>query len=781
MIKFSIAENVRAKKTYVCKSRGMYEMRRETQARVKELAEKIKATADEKEQQALKRELPIRIMNAWIAESADENGKMVGKERKAENAIANGACVCDFDHLGCSAREVWPGIREKALALNPLLVEVSIREEGLHFIGMCPKGLTIQESCVWYALKLGLVEYVDKAVHDLARALYCVPNENILYIDEYALWGDKEPYVPVPTEEEIVKVREILCKKVVTEKSSEISTTAKPVTENPTQVFPTDYQGIPFADIRDELLRLSPDIELDENGLPKEGFRHTAEVMIAQNMKTITDSNVEWLKQIIPNYEEDETAWRQACESARSYEVKYQSSDLLKKAIKNLKEKQNAAQESASGNTDWRYADNAPRMPKWLPKFIHLLTEKVPKVTFESVINASFSALASLTSGKVWFRSVPSNEHYELNMLTGTIAETSCGKSASNKVNELIMSSIEKEDMLNLEKEEEWKQNAAKKSANKEGEKRPHLLIRTCMPTMTEAVVIRRTSEAEREGRKFLYCYYDELKDMMGLSSSKRAIKAISCHAFESKKYGKDCDGKDYLSARAPMRFNHHFNAVPADARAWFEKDIHDGYFNRYSLAYIVKDRSQEFKYEDFDDDYAQRLEQYLQRIREFEGEIVCPEAAEVARRLNSEVDEYVSQTYDEEFEELSRRALIIAHRKALLVYIASGCKWSKEIADFMRWSFRYDMWVKLHFFGKALRDAREKDKVEKVQTCGNQLDWVKNDFTAEDMVKARKDHQAKNADVQKVRDALRAWKKRKYIKKNDDGTYTKLKFRSLE
>lgn len=781
MIKFSIAENVRAKKTYVCKSRGMYEMRRETQARVKELAEKIKASTDEKEQQAFKRELPIRIMNAWIAESADENGKMVGKERKAENAIANGACVCDFDHLGCSAREVWPGIREKALALNPLLVEVSIREEGLHFIGMCPKGLTIQESCVWYALKLGLVEYVDKAVHDLARALYCVPKENILYIDEYALWGDKEPYVPVPTEEEIMKVREILGKKVVTENPSEISTTATPITKKSPVDFPIDYQGILLTDIRDELLRIHPDITLDENGLPCVGNRHNAEVMLAQHMKTITDSNVEWLMQIIPNYEEDEKAWRQACESARSYEVKYQSSDLLKKAIKNLKEKQNAAQESASGNADWRYADNPPRMPNWLPKFIHLLTEKVPKVTFESVINASFSALASLTSGKVWFRSVPSNEHYELNMLTGTIAETSCGKSASNKVNELIMSSIEKKDMLNLEKEEEWKQNAAKKSASKEGEKRPILLIRICMSQMSEAALIRRASAAEQEGRKFLYCYYDELKDMMGLSSSKRAIKAISCHAFESKKYGKDCDGKDYLSARAPMRFNHHFNAVPADAKAWFEKDIHDGYFNRYSLAYIVKDRSLEFRYGDFDDDYAQRLEPYLQRIREFEGEIICPQAAEVARQLNNAVDEYVAQTYDEEFEELSRRALIIAHRKALIVFIASGCKWSKELADFMRWSFKYDMWVKLHFFGKALRDAREKDKVEKVQTCGNQLYWVKNDFTAEDMVQARKDHQAKNADVQKVRDALRAWKKRKYIKKNDDGTYTKLKFRSQE
>ena len=786
MIKFSIAENVRAKKTYVCRSRQAYEMSKGMQAKVRELAERIKAATDEKVQQALKRDLPIRIMNAWIAEIADENGKMVGKERKAENAIANGACVCDFDHLGCSAREVWPGIRERALALNPLLVEVSIREEGLHFIGMCPKGLTIQESCVWYGLKLGLVEYVDKAVHDLARALYCVPKENLLYIDEYSLWGDKEPYVPVPTDEEIAAVREILGKKVVTENPCEISTTAKPVMANPSKDYPMEYQGIPFADIRDELLRLSPDIELDEKGLPKEGFRHTAEVMIAQNMKTITDSNVEWLMQIIPNYEEDEAAWRQACESAKSYEVKYQSSNLLKQAIKNLREKQNSAQESASGNTDWQYADNPPRMPKRLPELVNLLIERVPKHTRESVINGSMSALATLTSGEAWFYTYPSRDHYELNMLTCTICGTSGGKSDSEKVNNIILKAIKMADKNALAVEEEWKQNAAKKAANKEGEKRKKVLILTCMQSLTLAVLMRRLMEAEEHGKKFLYCYYDELKDMRKLSNSKQDIKAICCHAFESKEYGKECDGKEYLSARAPLRFNHHVNAVISDARDWFKDGLTDGYFNRYSFAFIADDdrfkSDEELFHGDFDDEeYQKRLEPYFQNLLNYRGEIICPEAVQVAKEIRGEIGRYYELTYDKEFENLSRRGLIIAHRKALILYIAQGCKWSKEIADFMRWSFRYDLWVKLHFFGKALREARGKETVEKVQPYEHQLVWVKNVFTAEDMVKARKDHHAMNADLKKVKDAIRQWKKREFIRKNEDGTYTKLKYRSQE
>ena len=290
---------------------------------------------------------------------------------------------------------------------------------------------------------------------------------------------------------------------------------------------------------------------------------------------------------------------------------------------------------------------------------------------------------------------------------------------------------------------------------------------------------MRRLSVAKRQGGKFLYCYYDELKSMLGLSKSKRAIKSIMCASFDSKMYGKECDGKDYLSARAPMRFNTHFNGVVSEVKDWMEDGLTDGYFNRVSFSYIKQDRSQEFVYGDFDEEYSKKLEPYLRNLREMKGEIVCPQALEVARELSKETQLYTDLTEDLLFEQLSRRAITIAHRKALILYIADGCRWTKELAKFMRWSFRYDMWCKMHFFGKALANARKKEEVtQKVTGPKNQLLSLPDTFTFDQYRAFRKANGFRD-DKSSTDATLRTWKSRKHVRQNQDGTYTKLKYTS--
>lgn len=290
---------------------------------------------------------------------------------------------------------------------------------------------------------------------------------------------------------------------------------------------------------------------------------------------------------------------------------------------------------------------------------------------------------------------------------------------------------------------------------------------------------MRRLSVAKRQGGKFLYCYYDELKSMLGLSKSKRAIKSLMCASFDSKMYGKECDGKDYLSARAPMRFNTHFNGVVSEVKDWMEDGLTDDYFNRVSFSFIKQDRSQEFVYGDFDDEYSKKLEPYLKNLREKKGEIVCPQALEVARELRKETQLYTDLTEDLIFEQLSRRAITIAHRKALILYIADGCKWTKELGKFMRWSFRYDMWCKMHFFGKALANARKKEEVtSKVTGPKNQLLSLPDTFTFDQYRQFRKANGFRD-DKSSTDATLRTWKSRKHVRQNPDGTYTKLKYTS--
>ena len=56
----------------------------------------------------------------------------------------------------------------------------------------------------------------------------------------------------------------------------------------------------------------------------------------------------------------------------------------------------------------------------------------------------------------------------------------------------------------------------------------------------------------------------------------------------------------------------------------------------------------------------------------------------------------------DEVYERLSFRAIVSAWLRAMVLYLAEG-KWSKEIENLSMWSFKYDMWCKMHFFGQQM------------------------------------------------------------------------------
>lgn len=763
MILFSIAQSTGATQkkdvpvpTYICKCEKWYH---ELMKRTEPLVAKIEVEPIKEKRNQLKKWLPIKIPHAWMNN---------GEKRITENAHPNLTVMCDYDDFEGDPREFWEKNKDKFLELNPFEVEISASGRGIHAWFLIPEGLTLKEAIRFYGRRLGLVANIDSSCCDLARAIYFCPEKNTLYRDWEAMFGDKELEAPVPTQEEIAEIR--------AEMEGATKEKAEPGLVLPMKtgkIYPTDHKGIPFSDILKGLLVKNPDLNLNEKGQPMEGCRHSAEVFCAQHLKTLTDSNPEWLAQIIPNWEGDERQWWSAMLSAKNYDVKYESSNLLKEVLTEIRQKK----QEEEGTTDWRYAENDPALPKYLPKPAKILTEKCPKQTHPAVLNAVFSALATHTSG-VWFKTI-AGEKLELNMLTATLADSAGGKTSTEYVSQVIMESIAKADDEALEREEEWKEDATRKSANTEGEKRPETLIQSCMQTMSEAVLMRRLSVAKRNGGKFLYCYYDELKSMLGLSKSKRAIKSIMCASFDSKMYGKECDGKDYLSARAPMRFNSHFNGVVSEVKDWMEDGLTDGYFNRVSFSYIKQDRSQEFVYGDFDEEYSKKLEPYLRNLREMKGEIVCPQALEVARELRKETQLYTDLTEDLIFEQLSRRAITIAHRKALILYIADGCRWTKELAKFMRWSFKYDMWVKMHFFGKALANARKKEEVtSKVTGPKNQLLSLPDTFTFDQYRQFRKSNGFRD-DKSSTDATLRTWKSRKHVRQNPDGTYTKLKYTS--
>ena len=92
------------------------------------------------------------------------------------------------------------------------------------------------------------------------------------------------------------------------------------------------------------------------------------------------------------------------------------------------------------------------------------------------------------------------------------------------------------------------------------------------------------------------------------------------------------------------------------------------------------------------------------------------------------------------------------------MLYILQD-KWTKDIADFCRWSMQYDLWCKLHFFGEQIRCASQ---VEQPSTPGpqNLLDLLPNPF---DIVSLQTVYGAQGLHG-KAKDVLYTWKKRGYV-----------------
>lgn len=419
--KFSIAQSTGATQkeavpTFICKGEKWY---RELMKRTEPLVAKIEVEPIKEKRNQLKKWLPIKIPHAWM-----DNGE----KRITENAHPNSTVVCDYDDFEGDPREFWEKNKAKFLELNPFEVEISASGRGLHAWFIIPEGLTLKEAILFYGKRLGLVANADRSCCDLARAIYVCPEKNTLYRDWDAMFGDKELQAPVPTQEEIAEIR--------VEMGLPTKEKAEPGLFLPMKktgkIYPADHQGIPFSDILKGLLGKNPNLNLNEKGEPMEGCRHFAEVFCAQHLKTLTDSNPEWLSQIIPNWEGDEKQWWSAMLSAKNYDVKYESSNLLKEVLTEIRQKK----QEEEGSTDWRYAENDPALPKPLPKLAKILTEKCPKQTHPAVLNGAFSALATHTSG-VWFKTI-AGEKLELNMLTATLADSAGGKTSTEYVSQVI-------------------------------------------------------------------------------------------------------------------------------------------------------------------------------------------------------------------------------------------------------------------------------------------------------------------------------------------------------
>ena len=737
MFKFSYVQSVAGKATVVDKDTFKKII---TDTRVKAICNQIASTADTDTISRLKRGLPAFCWHAWF-----DDGK-----RKNYTAHPSGLIMIDIDHVD-DPRKLWDEIKDQCLAYGALIAHVTPSTHGLRIVLPVPEGLDIEAAQTAYVKSLRLKD-VDACTKDLARLSFCVPEEYFLHIDYKRLFEDVAETTPslniAPQAEVETPLIDASQKADVAEKDNALTN----------KTFDETFDTIPYPLLVESMQELL-------GGIPAHGSRNNFIFSMAAYLRYVCNDDPDWIATILPTYGESNDKWRRTIDSAcqrAQYKVMPQ---IVKRAIELARHKMAVV----SKNEDEDANQLPPPMPEKLPKLIAHLVKNVPVVCRPAVANAVFPALAAHLNGvKFWL--IDGTEK-EATFMCVTMAKQSSGKSAINKPIEYIVADIVERDEINRKREQEWKEASANKAGNKEKPKRPDdLCVQVLVSDMTNAAFVQRMKDANG---KYLYTNLEELDLLKQLQTNgTKDVGKIICLCFDNGKYGQERVGTQSVTARVDLRWNWNASSTIQKGVQFFKGRMVDGTLSRVNFCTIIPDSSQPFVYGKYDDKYAETLKPYITNLNLANGNVECKQALDLARKMSDNCAEEGVLSDDDIYKDLSHRAVTIAYLKAMVLYIAQGMTWSKDIAEFAEWSLKYDLWCKCHFFGEQVKEEKAKENVKKKRGRQNLLELLPATFSFKDAQEMRL---AQGLDDSGCRQMINSWTFRNYIElDNVTGMYIK-------
>ena len=519
------------------------------------------------------------------------------------------------------------------------------------------------------------------------------------------------------------------------------------------------YDGVPYEEITKALVDLM-------GGAPAHGNRNNFIYREACLLRYICNSEAAWIKQVIEIFGEDEEKAFASVESACKVAQSSEMPQLVKQAVELARKNYLAKQATEKAGI---YADVPPQMPARLPKLIKLLTSKVPADFKAPVAMAVFPPLAAHLKG-VNFRYID-NQVHEAAMMNLLVAPMSSGKSAVNGPITSIIEDLVQMDKVNRQREQEWKDEVNTMGDNKKKPVRPEdICIRIVSPDLTRAAYIQRLDDAQKAGDAYLYCKMDEVDMLRKFNDPSQLIRLC----WDNSEDGQERVGTKSVTARVKTRFNWNASSTIAVTQKFFSvREVADGAVSRLSLATIFRS---EFApcpvVGEYDAQFKSQLAPYIHQLNAASGFKECRKARQLIERLGSELMELAQLAYNKPYAEFAKRGLANGFRRAMVLYLANGEKWEKAIEDFIVWSVKYDLWCKMRFFGNQMQEAIDADNRSIYHASGvsNLLLFVHDTFDKAEIQEVCMVHGTKT----KLAVLLCTWKKRGFIVKNEDGTFSK-------
>jgi len=419
-----------------------------------------------------------------------------------------------------------------------------------------------------------------------------------------------------------------------------------------------------------------------------------------------------------------------------------------------------------------------PQLPQKLPKLVAAVTSQTPQQFKATLAQAMFPPLA-IYPRHLSFKYIDGQTR-ELRISCLTVGTTGSGKDTTlRQPLQYILKDAKQRDAVNRQRLAQYNAEFNTKSANSEKPKRPDdLVIQIVQADVTRAALYQRMSEALGAP---LYVKMNELEQwdkLEGSSGRNNQFTVLKLADDENNDVGADRAGTQSVTVSGNLFLNWNANTTPSKALRYFEHVMTDGPISRFTLATTPKMEigSEMPVYGKYGEKYENKLRPFIENLKKATGTIVCKPALQIVKRLKQELDDFLILSQDEVLNNLSRRALVHAFRKACLIYAANGMKTEPALYDFCRWSLHYDLYLKMKLFGNAIRDADKKVLFPRrgpQNMLAELTNAEKKVFTYDEIVRLRKQ---KGMDEKGTSKLLSKWKQRGYIRQISKDSFESLK-----
>ncbi len=406
-------------------------------------------------------------------------------------------------------------------------------------------------------------------------------------------------------------------------------------------------------------------------------------------------------------------------------------------------------------------------------EFCKLLLSQASKDMQEPLVPMAIPALAAHLS-EVEFMYCD-NKYYELcGQMGHLIGPSGIGKAQLTHLIEAIQRKFRDHDETEYKRLSDWIRLTKTKAANKEKPERPEVSFWFPPADLTNPAFIQNAMALEKQGGRTQYLNLPEVEMADKMCGGHKQVSQTVRNIYDRQRAGALRATADGVTGNPILRVNITFSSTPDSARAFYKKDLTNGFFGRIPFAYKSRgERKGRIPRQGiYDEKFLADLDHYLLRLDNCKGRFVVKPLNKIADQLAEEMASLADLADDDMLFELSHRSIFSAWKKGATLWVLNDQTWTRSIGEYVVWFCYYDLWSKVKVFGDMFKGADTNSENAQKSGPKNMLGDLPDSFS-EAQLEALRLQLGKSKEGTKHQ--ISVWSNRGFITYNDQtGLYSK-------